>query len=40
MEDKLILYTMNLDGSDVFQVTNTTPVSGFNLRRNGFYLGK
>lgn len=25
------LYTMNLDGSDVYQVTNNVPVAGFNL---------
>lgn len=25
------VYTMNLDGSDVFQVTNDVPVNGFNL---------
>jgi hypothetical protein len=30
------LYTMNLDGSDLFQVTNSTPVSGFNLEEIDF----
>ena len=30
------IYTMNLDGSDVFQVTSTTPVSGFNLEELDF----
>ena len=30
------LHTMNLDGSGVFQVTSTTPVSGFNLEELDF----
>ena len=30
------LYTMNLDGSDVQQVTNSTPVSGFNFEEIDF----
>ena len=30
------IYTMNLDGSDVFQVTNSVPVSGFNLEELDF----
>lgn len=30
------LYTMNLDGSDIFQVTNTAPVSGFNFEEVDF----
>lgn len=30
------IYTMNLDGSDKFQVTNSTPVNGFNLEELDF----
>lgn len=30
------IYTMNLDGSDVAQVTNTVPVNGFNLEELDF----
>ena len=33
---KTHLYTMNLDGSDVFQVTNGVPVNGFNLEELDF----
>ncbi len=33
------LYTMNLDGSDVFQVTNAVPISGSNLEELDFSWG-
>jgi len=33
------LYTMNLDGSDIFQVSNSIPVAGFNLEEIDFTWG-